>query len=285
VTPTCTARLKAWFCDYTRPFLNGDPDHRFAIQLKIDHTERVCQEASDLARALGLSQKDRMLAEIIALFHDIGRFKQYKKYQTFRDCDSENHAKLGVRELIRNGVLAGFSSGERRDITRAIAFHNAALLPTCTNDTTGTLMRLIRDADKLDIWRIVCGRLRRNEVDAPHPNGPLWSHQSDVPCSPKVLESYRTRRFVYLEDVRHLNDYKLLAISWIYDLNFACTLKTVASRGHIETITAGLPDTGEIRVFADETLDYLHRMAGFSPGSQILETPEFRRELSIPSAS
>jgi len=39
---------------------------------------------------------------IIGLLHDYGRFIQWKKYKTFTDIDSIDHADLGVNLLTSN---------------------------------------------------------------------------------------------------------------------------------------------------------------------------------------
>jgi hypothetical protein len=43
-----------------------------------------------------------------------------------------------------------------------------------------------------------------------------------------------------------LNDFKLLILSWIYDLNFTYSKKEFINRGFLQRIFAGLPDTVEI---------------------------------------
>ena len=53
-----------------------------------------------------------VLAEIMALFHDIGRFEQYKQYRTFSDYRSEDHAALGVKVIKANRILNGFEPAE-----------------------------------------------------------------------------------------------------------------------------------------------------------------------------
>ena len=46
--------------------------------------------------------KDLLLAKTAALFHDIGRFPQWKHYSTFVDSVSEDHALLGLEVLSRH---------------------------------------------------------------------------------------------------------------------------------------------------------------------------------------
>ena len=48
-------------------------------------------------RHLQLSLHDVQLAEIMGLFHDVGRFRQYSIYKTFNDAQSEDHADLGLK--------------------------------------------------------------------------------------------------------------------------------------------------------------------------------------------
>jgi hypothetical protein len=43
-----------------------------------------------------------------------------------------------------------------------------------------------------------------------------------------------------------LNDFKLLQISWVFDLNFGPTFRAVHDRRYIEKIAANLPRTQEI---------------------------------------
>lgn len=69
------------------------------IKLKVLHSYKVSTIAKEIALDIGLSEKDVCLAEIIGLFHDIGRFEQVKRYQTFLDSKSVDHAELGVSIL------------------------------------------------------------------------------------------------------------------------------------------------------------------------------------------
>jgi len=75
------------------------------VILKEKHTRRVCKEILAIGKGLGLGEEDLGLAELVALFHDVGRFSQYAKYGTFADNKSEDHAALGTKVLREEGVL------------------------------------------------------------------------------------------------------------------------------------------------------------------------------------
>ena len=84
--------MHIWMNDYMRSFRTNDPDVMLGIRLKEIHTGYVTTNARALAKHLGCNAHDMALAEIIGLFHDVGRFRQYAVYQTFNDAMSEDHA-------------------------------------------------------------------------------------------------------------------------------------------------------------------------------------------------
>ena len=55
------------------------------IDLKIVHTMEVARVMDQLTEKLKLNEKMRELAHVCAVFHDIGRFEQVRKYHTFLD--------------------------------------------------------------------------------------------------------------------------------------------------------------------------------------------------------
>lgn len=65
------------------------------IQLKIIHTYGVVEAARQITERMKLSGEDRELAQLIALLHDIGRFEQLKRYDSFQP-ETMNHAAFGA---------------------------------------------------------------------------------------------------------------------------------------------------------------------------------------------
>jgi hypothetical protein len=91
--------MKEWFSGYCRSFYTDSMEDNRNFDLKEKHTSLVCTNMNILADSLTLHDNERLTAEAIALFHDVGRFEQYRRYSTFRDDISVNHATLGVRVL------------------------------------------------------------------------------------------------------------------------------------------------------------------------------------------
>lgn len=125
------------------------------IKLKIAHIERTSEIARKTAESLELSEEDIELAELIGLLHDIGRFEQVKRYGTFVDYLSENHGKLGVEVLFKDGLIRNFVDDSKYDkiIELAIINHNRDKKDITKNITPKEELhiKLIRDSDKSDI--------------------------------------------------------------------------------------------------------------------------------------
>ncbi|MFC1830124.1 HD domain-containing protein [Thermodesulfobacteriota bacterium] len=255
--PEDLEELKAWFSDYVHGFYKRDHDYNRPIRLKEDHTRRVCQNITELGRALGLLNHDLVLAETMSLFHDVGRFKQYADHGTFNDRISVNHAKLGIRQLATRGVLSVCTKGERRLITKAIAYHNALTLPAGEDEETLFYARLLRDADKLDIWKVFIDYYQERKTK---PNTVVEIGLPDKPlCSQKIIDALNENRFARMQDLRTLSDFKLLQISWVFDLNFAPSFQIVQERAYIDQIAATLPDSKEITAAVDRARHHVNR--------------------------
>lgn len=249
--------LKSWFADYVAGFYTDDPGDSYAIHLKEKHTERVCENIIMLGNALGLSDQEMIVSETMGLFHDIGRFKQYAVYGTFNDMVSENHAKLGLREMAKHNVLAVCTRDEKRWITKAIAYHNAASIPEDEDEKTLFYIRLLRDSDKLDIWKVVIDYYKKRDKE---PNSLLEIGLPDDPTySPQIVAAIRKGRIVLMQDLRTLNDFKLLQISWVFDLNFVPSFQAVKAREYIEQIESTLPHSKEITEAVSHAHDYVNR--------------------------
>jgi hypothetical protein len=236
--------LKRRFMDYVAGFYTQNAAFNSAIRLKQQHTGRVCRNIVMLGNRLRLSADDLRVAEIMALYHDVGRFRQYAVYRTFRDAASENHALLGIAEIEKNGLLDGLPNKTRERILSAIRWHNTLSIPEGLDDTLRFFIRLLRDADKLDIWKVFTEHYEKRKT---HPNKTV---ELDLPddggYSNKVVRDLGNRTVIRMEDLKSLNDFKLLQISWVYDLSFKPTMERLLEKGYLDRIAASLPDTDEI---------------------------------------
>lgn len=229
-----------WFDSYHRSFVFDDSEDQFNISLKVEHTYRVIDAIREITNTLDFEMPQKMLAESMALFHDTGRFKQYLDYGTFKDSAGRNHAQIGVEELEKEGVLNLLPDDERLLVIKVILNHNVPELPENMRGTEDLFSRLLRDADKVDIFRVVTEYYDRKDKKE---NKTIQLGLADeAKISDSVFSEFMEGRIIEMKDLNYLNDFKLLQIAWIHDLNFLKTFEIVFRKGYVEKILHTLPE-------------------------------------------
>ncbi len=249
-------KFRAWFGDYVAGFYGDDEYANANLKLKEEHSRRTCEETQYLADELALAGNQRRIAEVIALFHDIGRFKQFIKYRTYNDVRSVNHCLLGLDVLRETKTLDGVKRKERELIEKAIEYHGLIELPSGLDAECLLFSKLIRDADKLDVFYVVTEyykQYRNNpekfmlELEFPDSSG----------YSAEVVEDILCGRRVDCSKLRTLNDMKFMQLGWVYDVNFTATLKRIRQRRFLEMVVDFLPRTEDIERVKEKIFGYV----------------------------
>ena len=179
------------------------------IRHKVEHTFRVAELSERYAKALGMREEEADLAWLLGLLHDIGRFEQVRRYGTFIDSKSVDHAELSGDLLFREGLIKRFlkeGAAEEglpedwRIITEtAIRQHNKLSLPEALDSRTRQFAEILRDADKTDIFRVIAaipfedrvGSSRASFVEAEEASPEVMACVLEHRCVPSGLR--RTR--------------------------------------------------------------------------------------------
>ncbi len=235
-----------WFDAYVASYYGDDDYVNANLKLKEDHSRRVCDEMDYLAEQLDLPDNHRRTAHAIALLHDIARFPQFAEHRTYHDPRSINHCTLAVQILTENKILRPLAPTEREIILKAVEFHGAKEIPAGLDADTLLFCKLIRDADKLDIYRVMIEnyRLHRDDPDSFYLEVEL---PDDPYYSPQVIDDILSERNVDYTRLKTWNDMKLINLAWIYDVNFIPTLKRIKQKRFLEQVLEFLPDTEDIR--------------------------------------
>jgi hypothetical protein len=237
--------LFSWFDSYVEPFLTTDEEGKKNIQLKIEHTRKVCDAMALLSVGENLSENESRIAAAVALLHDVGRFPQYLRWRTFLDSVSDNHARLAIDVIRDENILVDIDPAEQLLIEEAVRFHNLLYPPDKIKSTTRQYINLIRDADKLDIWRLFVELLALPPEERP---SAATLGLPDIPdtVSDACVVALNACSIVQLGTISCVNDFKLLQISWIYDLNTATSRRILLERGYITALAATLPERDDI---------------------------------------
>ena len=146
------------FNDYVGEFDETDD----MIRLKKLHTVKVANICEQIGASLGLDDFEVDLCWFIGMMHDIARFIQYAAFGTFNDAKSVDHAQLGCQLLFEEKLLDAFLDYNDEDevilklIENAVKWHSVYKLPPDLDETQRMYCNIIRDADKVDIFRVVC---------------------------------------------------------------------------------------------------------------------------------
>ena len=237
--------LEDWFEGYVQPYHNTDSEGLQNIRMKVEHTRKVCRVMEQLAAGEGLSEHERCIAGAVALLHDVGRFPQYLRWRTFRDSISDNHARMGVDVIREQKLLESLPPEERLLIEEAVRFHNLLSVPTMLRSPTDLFVKLIRDADKLDIWRVFLDFFSLPEDE--RASAALLGLPDRAGVSAQCVAALESRQVVRLDTVECVNDFKLLLISWTFDLNFSSSIQLLQRYNYLGALAAELPDSNAIR--------------------------------------
>ena len=96
-----------------------------SIQLKIRHTYEVVKKSEYIAKELKLDKENIELAKVIALLHDIGRFEQIRRFGTFNDAQSVDHAEFGADLLFKEGLIRKFAEGYYEECELAQSYNQS----------------------------------------------------------------------------------------------------------------------------------------------------------------
>ena len=201
------------------------------IKLKIEHIKRVAENIKNIALEQGLDGEQIKLAEIIGLLHDIGRFEQVRLYDTFSDKISVNHGEYGVKVLFKDGLINKFKLSEKdKEIVKlAILNHNRDKIQEGLDDEQLLYAKMIRDADKLDIYYTMC---KYDFKDT------FWYPDFDCEeISDLIMNEFKNDKKVNYADIKNNADVIVIFYAYVYDLYFETTKNILKEKNYLEKFT------------------------------------------------
>ena len=200
------------------------------MQLKLVHTRKVVEAACAIAKGEGFDAPTARACEAAALLHDTGRYEQRRVYNTFRDAGSVDHAVFSHDIVKEKGWLDGWE--DKDAILAAVLYHNRREIPEGLDPLTLACSRTVRDADKLDIFRVLEDQIAT--TDWRHDAKAFWNLPTTAAPNPVVAEAIREGRPVDYQNIKSLADFVLIQVGWMVSgLEYATSRRLCAARGHL----------------------------------------------------
>ena len=226
-------RLRILYDGYVDGYRGADGKLPDMMQLKRVHTAFVVKNAELIADGEGFDGLERETALAAALLHDTGRYEQLLRYNTFKDSESVDHAVFSHDIVKEKGWLDEVGARRPDAVLAAVLYHNRRDIPGDLDKVTQIASETVRDADKLDIFRVLEDQVAH--TDWRSDSRAFWNLAVSAPPNPVVVACIEGRRPVDYQNIKSLSDFVLIQVGWMTSgLVFATTRRLCAERGHLE---------------------------------------------------
>lgn len=203
------------------------------IALKVAHILRVSELSKKIATSLNLSEEDIKLAELIGLLHDIGRFEQVKRYNTFIDKISINHGEYGVKILFGDNLIEKFNVDEKyyKIIKTAILNHNRSKIEE--NLTVQELLhsKIIRDADKLDCFYVLL------TDDIKNTYGCSAEDMQNETFSNEIIREFKEDHMIDYKKRATYGDIWISHMAYVFDFYYKSSYIVIKEKDYLNKLT------------------------------------------------
>lgn len=244
-------KIKSDFDAYAHSFFeSADEKQQTLMQLKWKHTLFVAELAREIAERSGWSDSDCNRAEAVGILHDTGRFSQVHEFRSFHDQSTVDHGERGYDEAIKHDLCAHVDPTLQLILLNTIRYHNRRVLPEGLPADHYKYLHIVRDADRLDIYRVV-NRSLKNGDNQKHPE---ITHgiRLEKKATPAVIDAINRQEQVDYSLVQTLTDRMLLQLSWLHIMSHTATVEIFRERGYLDIMTPHLPDEPNINTIIND---------------------------------
>ena len=218
-------RIEDCFHEYSAGYDTSDPK----IKLKIDHTYRVAGLCDRIAGSIGA---DRDFAWLCGMLHDVGRFEQIRRYNTFVDAASVDHAQFGADLLFKEGLIERFEIEPEEQwlglLERVIRNHSLYRLEPGLSEEEQKYCNILRDADKVDIFRVNCDTPPEEIYNV------TTEQLVNSSVSEEVKECFRGRTAVLRSLKKYPADFIVGHICLVFELVYPISAEIAREQGYLD---------------------------------------------------
>ena len=243
ITEELLKECRLEFEEYFQSLIVGLPENQKRVEDVRSHSLRVLSNALILAKTVLQNDEDKRIAEVVALYHDIGRATLIAQGTESPTNIQREHATLSAKLILKMDFYAKLPVEIQLIIQKSIENHNKLKLPKLDNEQQTLFARLLRDADKLDIFDSSYRFFKERQGIQPIMTFDLVN---SAEVSDKIIKSIMAGKTAAVEDMKTMNDYKLLLISMAFDLNFKYSFRLLSEKQYIQKIYETLPKRDQI---------------------------------------
>lgn len=228
-----SSRVIKYFEDYIKKYDMNNSQ----VKLKYFHSLKCMDLAKDIATKLDIfSEEEITLIGMIALFHDIGNFKEESTFNIIDEKNThddnnprEDNTMKSINILFEEGILRKITDDTKYDniIKLAIFCHNKEGLPKNIDDKDIYICNILKDVHRLEELRMI--------IDNPYIDNRIDCYPSDI-----VYNEFKKLNLVDKKIINNNTDNILSYLSNIYDLNYRYSYYLLTENDYLSKITNSL---------------------------------------------
>lgn len=243
ITENLLKECRKEFETYFQSLIIGTTEIHHKVDEVRAHSLRVAQNSLVIAKVVLPNEEDKYVAELIALVHDLGKAAMLALGTESATTIQRDHATESAKLIQQMAFFPKLSDEVKLIVLKSIDNHSKLKLPKLDNEQQTTFARLLRDADKLDVYDSSYRFFKERYGNQPIATFDLINHP-DV--SEKIMKSILSGKAAVVEDMKTMNDYKLVLLAMAFDLNYKITFKIMSEKQYIQKIYETLPKRDQI---------------------------------------
>ena len=243
---------KNYFKEYALKYINmcDKKEDKTLVEYKLLHTYRVRDNILKIAKSCNLSEYDINIAEIIGLFHDIGRFRQYIEYRSYNDKTTVNHAIYSANIIKEDNIL--------HDISKEDNVYKVEKIDEVLTEREVYFLNMIRDADRLDIYNAMANIVPKLSKEERY----IWYNEREdtADISDLIYNQILNNISPNMGDCKTVVESQFARMSWIFeDVNFRETVNIILQERYFEKICDDMKKSNRANIMCEHVMKFLRK--------------------------
>lgn len=220
---------------------------------KYDHTLRVIEFTKTICKNENFNEEETNIALICSLLHDIARFEEWTKYHSWNEID---HGDLGYEILSNKNYILKFVSDEyKATVLSTVRYHNKLEIPDELDDFTLKMLKVVRDADKLDILNTQYNPYNENSLTL------NLDYSKKYNLNSFIIDNFINEKMLARDKVTNICEDIIFYLSYLFDMNYRTSFKIIYDLKvvdiKLELLKKVMNDDEKYKILEIKAKDYL----------------------------